>query len=725
MEITKTRTMYYCPICGPSIFGKMKKIMLHLQSHDNLKAYLKKFSAEGLGAYVIQKPKGTIPTIPANNNSKIEQQTSVKPNLKGTTQPISKTVIEKKSLENEGGQLLRRSSRIAANATHKRIEDNEDLAIKLPVQTTKPTRKRNDEIIVKTDQRSSLENQPTYKENLHHHIESNEDESDYSESVCSLDGGSDDGESFWKSVPDSESNDENPNAFIKKHNRVLNDFFFQTDKDITNETNEIDSRRVTLAGETTKHRMVEHGLLGRIIRLPQAQDIKDKASDEDSYDKQVYLNTHVPFALVSVGVQGAGKSHTLGVIIENCMLEVAIPENIIELKSPMTTLVFHYDPNPTNICEATGLIEDSHVIKDLFARIQRGSQPSSSPPFKTSSLDRSKLLVLCSPSYYHQRKQYYGDYCEVRPLMFPWATLTAKQIKTLMRINENDSQLYVASMLDLLRRYQRENLIPDFADFIRKIESTCSASQISPLKQRQALLESIILESEINKNYKDIGVDLHSCMKAGMLVVADLTDPLLSADEANGIFEVLLEQFRAMRLTGPGGGGGGKLVALDEAHKFMSASSAAQHQGLSRAIVDTVRLMRHEGIRVAISSQNPQVLAPELLELVTVAIIHRFHSSDWFSYLKAKIPLKAPDAEQHLYVGNSDDYTLEAIRCLPSGQAIVFAASSNIKGLARASTIRVSMRPRLTADRGASRANTISASTATATKHVKEDIDCV
>ena len=178
-----------------------------------------------------------------------------------------------------------------------------------------------------------------------------------------------------------------------------------------------------------------------------------------------------------------------------------------------------------------------------------------------------------------------------------------------------------------------------------------------------------------------------------MLIAVDLTDPLLSPDEANGIFQVLLEQFRNVKV-----GTRGKLVALDEAHKFMSGSGT---DGLSDSIVDTVRLMRHEGIRVAISTQNPMVLAPELLELVTIAVIHRFHSADWFTYLSKKIPLVS---------GEEDVEDIKAkIRLLPSGHALVFGVSNNIQGLEydnNSAMIRIAIRPRLTADRGASRLNT-------------------
>jgi hypothetical protein len=38
--------------------------------------------------------------------------------------------------------------------------------------------------------------------------------------------------------------------------------------------------------------------------------------------------------------------------------------------------------------------------------------------------------------------------------------------------------------------------------------------------------------------------------------------------------------------------------------------------------------MRHDGMRIVLSTQSPKALAPELLELVSVAMLHRFHSSD-------------------------------------------------------------------------------------------------
>ena len=90
--------------------------------------------------------------------------------------------------------------------------------------------------------------------------------------------------------------------------------------------------------------------------------------------------------------------------------------------------------------------------------------------------------------------------------------------------------------------------------------------------------------------------------------------------------QVLTEQYRAIPSAQGAGAGSGKLLALDEAHKFMDGVAA---DGLSEAIVNVARLMRHDGMRLAVSTQSPAALAPELLELVTVAVLHRFHSRDW------------------------------------------------------------------------------------------------
>lgn len=70
-----------------------------------------------------------------------------------------------------------------------------------------------------------------------------------------------------------------------------------------------------------------------------------------------------------------------------------------------------------------------------------------------------------------------------------------------------------------------------------------------------------------------------------------------------------------------------------------STVTGEKSDGLSEAIVNVARLMRHDGVRLVVSTQSPKALAPELLELVTVAVLHHFHSPDWWNYLQSKVKL--------------------------------------------------------------------------------------
>lgn len=512
-------------------------------------------------------------------------------------------------------------------------------------------------------------------------------------------------------------------------------------------------------------RNVELALLGHLNSVGDPQD----------KPVQLFLNVTDPFCAITVGVQGSGKSHTSACILENCLLPL---QPILCVKKPMSILVCHYDQSDVNCCEATGLGQPSAKMAALLAA--HGS-------LRAPSLGNNQLLVLCSPSFYHQRRKYYAGVCEVRPLLFKWSRLKAQQLKVLMRLDESSTQLYVAVMLDMLRGFQRKEKVPAFEDFIREFEKLCSSQQAGPLKQRFQLLSSFIYESSVNQELRDVGVDLSDVMEAGRMVVVDLSDPMMSPADANSVFHVLLETFRFKQLANAGklvafgvctcmcGGGmckGGCVgrcervcirvrmlslyvsaretrvwsrvlvrvharvcvqsrkcartrtqsddmgvcvcvymhvcvcvrsracvrVHIDEAHRYMGLNG--ESDALAREITDCARLMRHEGMRLLISTQSPKAMPEELLELTSLLIVHRFQSSDWHAYLAKKVPL--PDG------------SFELIRGLAPGEALVYSARPAIDDAVAVmhcpetwsrEVMRVQVRSRLTADRGASRVN--------------------
>jgi hypothetical protein len=125
--------------------------------------------------------------------------------------------------------------------------------------------------------------------------------------------------------------------------------------------------------------------------------------------------------------------------------------------------------------------------------------------------------------------------------------------------------------------------------------------------------------------------------------------------------------------------------------------------GLSNAIVLNARMMRHDGLRLVVSTQNPEALAPELLDLSSIAVMHQFNSCAWFKHLASKLPLE-PAA-------------FDRIMDLERGEALVFSRRHIIRPLRVNDDLTVediclgknvfpiSIRPRITCDYGASKTN--------------------
>jgi len=70
------------------------------------------------------------------------------------------------------------------------------------------------------------------------------------------------------------------------------------------------------------------------------------------------------------------------------------------------------------------------------------------------------------------------------PLLFDWHSLTASQLKKLMRLTDSDAQLYVSVILSMLSDYQRTEHISSFQSFCEEIVTQCtSQAQSGPLNQ--------------------------------------------------------------------------------------------------------------------------------------------------------------------------------------------------------------------------------------------------
>ena len=140
----------------------------------------------------------------------------------------------------------------------------------------------------------------------------------------------------------------------------------------------------------------------------------------------------------------------------------------------------------------------------------------------------------------------------------------------------------------------------------------------------------------------------------------------------------------------------GKVIALDEAHKFISSNDVTGNAFMN-SILEIVREQRHKGARVIVSTQEPS-LSPKLLDLCSMTFVHRCSSPAWLSKLKTHLVAAQALAETlvdgivNLGAGKSILFAPSAMLATPEGEQMKLGCSA----------VKFKIRPRITHDGGRS-----------------------
>lgn len=345
------------------------------------------------------------------------------------------------------------------------------------------------------------------------------------------------------------------------------------------------------------------------------------ASKTDSGGPQsdgiLYWNVSAPSSTFICGSQGSGKSHTLSCFLENSL----VPSDANELPRPLTGIVFHYD---TFISDAAGSPCEAAFL---------------------SSHRSVHVRVLCAPTNVANIRHAYSRLPNVKieELRINETDLNTKRMMDLMAVKEGGGMpLYlhvVARILrDLRLQQQRTGSAFQYATFRAMIElEQLTVAQKGPLLQRLDTLQSFMVKEQaeaalptktgkqenMQRNPQISGNDWTP--KPAQLTIVDLSCPCVTAETACSLFNICLSLFLEQSSSV------GRIIALDEAHKYMNESAEAGT--LTEQLLATIRLQRHLGTRVIISTQEPTI-SPKLLDLCSVTVVHRFTSPAWLEALK-------------------------------------------------------------------------------------------
>ncbi|KUJ23879.1 uncharacterized protein LY89DRAFT_776094 [Mollisia scopiformis] len=407
----------------------------------------------------------------------------------------------------------------------------------------------------------------------------------------------------------------------------------------------------------------QYGLLGS----------SDQTPSTTASDSRLFLNTNVPFSAFVCGVQGSGKSHTTACMVENYL----IPSPILGvLQKPLSALVFNFAEYSSGAsfrpCELAFL-----------------ASPGSQLP---GHLGVKKVNVLVSPSNYLSLKKLYTQIpgVTVQPFKLRPKDLNISTMLTLMSVDQTQATpLYMSVVRKILRDMATRTAGAfDYREFRRRLDGAkLDKKQKEFLNQRLDLLES----------YLDLVVSTTSPnFAAGEITIIDLSCPFMDASTACVLFKIGMGLYLESDSTT------GKLIVLDEAHKYMTDTIASK--ALTESLMGVIRQQRHYGARVIISTQEPSI-SPKLIDLCAITVMHRFTSPEWLDVLQKHILFLDKDGEKDSKFG-----LLRDIMSLRTGEALVFAPTARIRpsdeaggrGVDADALFKMRMRKRVTWDGGRS-----------------------
>lgn len=344
------------------------------------------------------------------------------------------------------------------------------------------------------------------------------------------------------------------------------------------------------------------------------------------------------------GVQGGGKSYTVGTIIE--MAVQSVPE-INCLPRPLAGVIFHYHESQDYPPEFVSMEQPNSSEADFRMLTQEyGVKPSA----------LKDIVILTSTDKLEERGIEFPG-MTIEPISFSSSELSIKDWRFLMGVGGN--QMYM-KQINLIMRQLRQDMT------LNTLRGEIENSELSEQQKTIARIRLNFAEHFIDDNRR-----LSEMLKPGRLIIVDLRDEFIDKDEALGLFVVMLNIFaNAGREQGFN-----KLIVFDEAHKYMDNPDLTTH------IVDVIRQMRHQGVSVLIASQDPPSLPNAIIELSSLVVLHRFNSPQWLKHVQKSITALS-------------DLTPAQMASLSPGEAFVWATKATERIFSQ-KAVRVRFRPRL------------------------------
>lgn len=419
--------------------------------------------------------------------------------------------------------------------------------------------------------------------------------------------------------------------YESERNRLTKRYFEQHDHEQGGKSEEICMTplcSLAVAHTVPKKALSQYGLLG----------FNMEASEHISEREPIMININAPNSTFICGSQGSGKSYTLSGLLENCLKK----DNALnKLNDPPAGVVFHYDNDSQTVAEAAHLCSLGIKVRVLVS--------------KSSAATNLRQRYLKVPGA--------KDNLTVEHFVLQDRHLNVERMLKMMAFDEAEGS--VPMYMQVIQRILRDTAISGKAFSLKKFLLDLKKEDFTPGQEAMMNMRLNLLQSFMAIDAKERTKDLFKS-SPGTLTIVDFSDPLIDPASASVLFDTCLALFKENRPKS------GLIIALDEAHKFLSRTAAAAN--FTERLLQTIREQRHNATRVVIATQEP-TLSEKLLDLCSTSIVHRFTSPAWFASIRDHL-----GGVSELVAGAEErDGLFRRIVDLNVGESLVFSPASFVR----------------------------------------------
>jgi len=370
---------------------------------------------------------------------------------------------------------------------------------------------------------------------------------------------------------------------------------------------------------------------------------------ESIHGKKIALDLSDTNTISLFGVQGGGKSYTIGTVSEMVLKQF---NNVNALPAPLAGVIFHYSESMDYDPEFTSMIYPN----DQESELQKLKEKYGAEP------DNLEDVILLTPQDKLEERQASYPSIQVLPISFNSKELNVQDWMFLLGAIGNDST-YIKQLKAIMKEHRR-NITLD------AIKESVESSELLSNAQKALARQKLSFASEyINDSFM-----LRDVLKPSRLIIVDLRDEFIVKDEALGLFVIMLNIFSGVKNLD--GNHFNKFIVFDEAHKYMD------NKDLTGNIVTAIREMRHKGVSIMIASQDPPSLPNEIIELSSIVLLHKFNSPQWLKHIQKSVTQLSA-------------LTASEMSALTPGEGFLWATKATEKGIT-AKPVKISTRPRVT-----------------------------